>query len=291
MKKRSIVISIVMALLMLVITPIAVLADTGDDTADVEGAAIRDGLAIVAPLATRVDTEISITVFRCSDQEPVAGAGVWLIARDRAEELRQAAAEVEVSEDPDAAQDEYERLLDLHGTLLGRTDDRGKVWYTFEEGGRYVLVAAKRGYLPDSRSIAVGVYLRALGIDAPRRAEVGENVTINVFQRGTGDAVKDAGVWAFSREDAESLRAEISTVRESGDQDALESTVNEACDLHGIFLGTTNGAGKVHHAFEDAGGYLLVTCKPGYFPGWKGIMIVDPAAADSLAADMATDRP
>lgn len=41
----------------------------------------------------------------------------------------------------------------------------------------------------------------ALGIRASRVASVGEKVTITVFQRETRDPIKDAGVWALTRED------------------------------------------------------------------------------------------
>jgi len=70
------------------------------------------------------------------------------------------------------------------------------------------------------------------------------------------------------------LKAELSSIRESGDQEAISAAIEEACDINGIFLGKTNGAGKAKYAFEDAGGYLLFTAKRGYFPGWKPILIV-----------------
>ena len=116
---------------------------------------------------------------------------------------------------------------------------------------------------------------RALAIDAPRKAAVGERVTITVTERGTGDAVKDAGVWALARESAELLKAEMEGIRQSGDVAAVQSALEQSVNIRGIFLGTTNGSGKVKHAFEQAGGYLLVTLKPGYFPAWKPIFIVN----------------
>ncbi len=285
MKKWSVIMAVVMALLILVVVPISALAQTDDEVTSDTAPRLRDGLAIVAPLGAPVATEISMTVFRCSDQEPVEGAHVWLVAKDKLETLRQEMAAVRGGDGLDAGQDDYERLLGVHGTPLGQTDGEGKLWYSFDNAGRYLLVAVMGGYLPDFRAITVGMLPRALAIDAPRRAEVGENVTITVFQRGTEAPVKDAGVWALTREDAETLKADMAGIRESGDQDTIGAAVEEACDVHGIFLGTTNGAGKVKYAFEDAGGYLLVTVKRGYFPGWK------PIAIGTMLRALAIDAP
>ena len=282
MKKWSMIMAMVMALPIMAAVPISALAQTNEDVTVNSNPVLRDGLAIVAPRVATVDTEISMTVFQCSDQEPVEGASVWLITRDRLEVVRQEMAAVKGSNGLSAEQEDYESLLSIHGTPLGKTDVEGKVWHSFDSAGRYLLIAVMRGYFPDSRPIAVGMLPRALAIDAPRRAEVGENVTITVFQRGTEEPVKDAGVWAFSREDAESLKANMSSVRESGDQEALNAAIEEAGDIHGIFLGTTNGAGKVKYAFEDDGGYLLVTAKRGYFPGWKPIVIVPELETQAL---------
>ena len=273
MKKWSVIMAMVMTLLVVALSPMAALAQTDEDAAVASSPGLRDGLAIVAPLATPVDTEISISVFRCSDQEPVEGAGVWLVTRDKAETLRQEMAAVRASDSFSAEQDDYESLLSIHGTLLGQTDQEGKVWHSFDTAGRYILVAVMRGYLPDSRPIVVGMLPRALAIDAPRRVEVGEDVTITVFQRGTEDPVKDADVWAFTREEAESLKTSMASVREVGDSAAIDAAIEEAVSVLGIFLGTSNGAGKVTYAFENDGGYVLLARKHGFSPGWKPIVI------------------
>ena len=86
MKKWSIVTVFTAALLAMMVSPLSALAQTEDSEETAGLPPFRDGLAIVAPLATPVNTEISITVFQCSDQEPVEGAGVWLVTRERAED-------------------------------------------------------------------------------------------------------------------------------------------------------------------------------------------------------------
>lgn len=289
MKKWSLITAIVMSLIVLTTGPLAALAQDDEAVTAGSGTWYRDGLAIVAPLAAKVDTRISITVFQCSDQEPVAGAGVWLITRENMATLKQEMSSINGDVALDTDSGEYEHLLGIHGTFLDETDREGKVWHSFDSAGRYLLVAVKRGYLPDSRPIAAGTLYRALAIDAPKRAEVEENVTIIVYQRGTEDPVKDAGVWAFTREDAESLKADMAGIRESGDQDAIDVAMESACDVYGIFLGTTNGAGTVKHAFEDAGGYLLVSVKRGYFPGFRPIAIIPKPELRAAEKPAATD--
>ena len=117
---------------------------------------------------------------------------------------------------------------------------------------------------------------RALAIDAPDRAPVGEEVTMTVYQRGTADPVKDAGVWALTREQAEELRAEVDSIREQDAESLRDLDWESVVGIRGTFLDATNGSGQLKHSFGEAGGYLLVALKPGYYPGWKGIYIIAP---------------
>ena len=234
--------------------------------------AIKDGLAIVAPRVAPVDKEVSMTVFRRSDQTPVEGAGVWAVTQDKIEALK---ADMDsIKGNNDAAQ--QESTLALHAALLGRTDDKGKVFHTFDDAGRYLLVTFKAGYWPDMTAIAVGVKplrLPALTINALGRADVGERVTITVNEKATGDAVKDAGVWALSREKAEAIKAELADRKSNADAAQLESIVEDTLNVNGTFLGTTNGAGKLTTSFDADGTYLLATYKRGFLPAYKPILI------------------
>ena len=117
----------------------------------------------------------------------------------------------------------------------------------------------------------------ALAIEGPRKAAVGEKITIRVTERATGDAVKDAGVWAVTKDAALAIKEKVAPLKEAGDRAAIEAAVESELNLHAIKIGTTNGDGKVHYAFERAGGYLLVAWKPGYFPGFRPILITRPA--------------
>ena len=139
MKKWSIIVGVVMAVLLLAMGSMSALAQTDEDVTVSQNPTIRDGLAIVAPRVAPVDTEISMTVFKCSNQEPVEGASVWLVTRDKLETLRQEMARFKGKNGPNTEQEDYESLLSIHGTLLGQTDEEGKVWHSFDNAGRYLL--------------------------------------------------------------------------------------------------------------------------------------------------------
>lgn len=136
------------------------------------------------------------------------------------------------------------------------------------------VLAAPKEKAPDTAAVALK---GALAIEAPRRAAVGEKITIRVTERATGDAVKDAGVWAVTKEVALAIKEKVAPLKGSGDRAAVEAAVESELDLHAIKIGTTNGGGKiVNYAFEKAGGYLLLAWKPGYFPGFRPIRITRP---------------
>jgi hypothetical protein len=273
-KRKLVLIASTIALLALMIPASVILAQNqASGTATTSQPTIKDSLAIVAPRAAAVGQPISATVFQCSDQTPVEGAGVWAFTPYKAEAVKQQISKLRGTLDAATV----ESTLGANGAFLGYTDASGKVWHTFSESGRFVLATYKAGYWPDWRIIAVGVkpvVWQALSIDAPRKANTGEQVTITVSERGTQEPVKDARVWALTREQAESLKNEIAASRQSGDQATLRALIEDSLNSNGIFLGSTNGSGKVHYKFEKAGVYILVTYKAGYWPGLKPIAVV-----------------
>jgi hypothetical protein len=117
---------------------------------------------------------------------------------------------------------------------------------------------------------------KALGIKAPWVAQMGEEVSIGVYDRRNERPVNKAGVWALTREAAQALKAEVAELREADAEIDYEALVS----LKGIFLGKTNEDGLVKHAFDEPGRYLLVAVKKGYFPGFRRIAI-RPALTDS----------
>ncbi|MFC2003533.1 hypothetical protein ACFLV4_06305 [Chloroflexota bacterium] len=86
-----------------------------------------------------------------------------------------------------------------------------------------------------------------LAIIAPRRAPVGEEVSMTVFQRDTQDPVKDAAIWALTRENAESLKQKIAELREKGNSPIQDLDWESPVGALGIFLGTTKGNGQLRY--------------------------------------------
>ncbi len=231
-------------------------------------------LVIDAPNRAEVGERITITATDKATNEPVKDAGVWALGREKAEAIKAQFSTQSTAADQDALAAEVENALNINGIFLGTTNGAGKLNYTFENAGGYLLVTFKRGYLPGCRPILIGSTPKVLSIDAPAKAKVGEKITITVTEKNSQDAVKDAGVWALTRENALSVKSQMDALKTAGDANAILLQVESTLNLHGIFLGTTNGAGKVQYAFENAGGYVLVTFKPGYWPGFKPILIV-----------------
>ena len=281
MRKRTVIIATLVALLVLSLSPMSILAQGNEDATASAKPPVKDALAIVAPWVTPVGQEISMRVFLRANQEPFEGAGVWALTQENAEALKAEMAALRENASLAAEEADHEALMNIYGSFLGRTGTDGRLYYTFEEAGSYVLVAFTAGYIPGFTRVRVKSMLDALVIEAPRKAEVDEKVTITVYQRSTQDPVKDAGVWAFTREQAESLKAEMESIRESGDHEVVQAALEEAVGIRGIFLGTTNGSGKVMYAFTEEGGYLLVACKQGYFHGFTPIGIRAPKTVDA----------
>ncbi len=229
-------------------------------------------LGIKAPNTAQVGEEVTIGVFERGTGEPVENAGVWALSRENAEIVKAEVAKLQ--EDTATVDDiDYEALVGIYGEFIDWTDENGEVKHTFDEAGTYVLVAIKRGYVPGFRLIRIGAVPKALVIDAPRTAPVGEIVTIGVSERGTGEAVEGAFVFALSRDNAVALNEEITKIREAGEIAAADIDYKALADVYGELIGITNEYGEVHHAFDEAGWYLLLTVKPDYLPGFAPIRI------------------
>ncbi|MEE8413381.1 MAG: hypothetical protein V3R96_02405, partial [Dehalococcoidales bacterium] len=236
----------------------------------------RGSLAILAPRAAPVNQEISMTVFLRWDQTPFEGAGVWAFTRDRAEALREEIALLREDAGVSGEEEDYEAVAERHGTFLGRTDEDGKLFHTFEITGAYVLAAFRSGYFPGFTPIHIGERPDALAIRAPQRAPVAEEVTMAVYQKGTEEMVEGAGVWAVSRENVEILREGLTALREDTSVSAEEKDYQSVVSLHGIFLGRTDENGQISNIFEEEGSYLLVAIQTGYLPGFAPIYIGTP---------------
>lgn len=268
-KKWKVMITAGLALLVLASTVVPVLAQSEEEGTVSSGSVFRPGLAIVAPRAAQVGEKVGMTVFDRPNQEPVKDAGVWAFTREKAEAMQADIASIREADE--AAEPDYESLANIYGTFLGYTSGSGKLQHTFDEAGWHLLVAIKQGYFPGRTGIAIGTIRRALAIEAPRMAPPGEEVTMTVFQRGTQEPIKDAGVWALTRENAEAMQADVASVMEA--DEVAEPDYESLANIYGTFLGTTNGSGQLKHTFDEAGFYVLVAVKRGYIPGRTGIAI------------------
>ncbi len=272
MRKKYAIMAALTALVVLVSAAIPALADDNTGATDVEADVVPGpALGIRAPSVTLVGEEVTITVFDRQTSEPAEGAGVWLVSLERAGGLRMDAVNL-------AAVTDFESNIGVHGEFIDWTDQNGQVTHTFREPGCYLLVAVKDAYSPGFTLIRARQTVKVLGIRAPRVAPVGEEVTITVFDRQLKKPVEGAGVWLVSREKAELLKAEIAAARQddAGLQD-YESIVG----LHGEFLGPTDVNGQVWWTPEEAGVYLLVAVKDGYFPGFTLIRAGSELTTDS----------
>ncbi|MCP4608923.1 MAG: hypothetical protein GY845_09440, partial [Planctomycetes bacterium] len=146
------------------------------------------------------------------------------------------------------------------------------------------LVAVKDGYYPGFAPLTVRTIPRALGIKAPKVVGVNEDVTMTVYQRLTHDPIEGAGVWAFSKDDAETVRIEIADIRSEIQTDAQEYDYEALMNTYGEYLGRTNNEGQLTHAFDQTGKYVLVTWKMGYWHGFASITIKDQRPALAIRA-------
>ena len=116
-----------------------------------------------------------------------------------------------------------------------------------------------------------------LAIVAPIWSPVGVEVSMTVFGRSTQDPVKDASVWALTRDNAEALKEKLDEIKaESDDSTTAEVDWESLASIYGFLLGTTHGNGELKYTFEEEGFYLLIALKEGYRPGRTGIAIKTP---------------
>jgi uncharacterized small protein (DUF1192 family) len=275
-RKWQVLISLLLTLVTVATVAVPALAQD-DDAVTTPGGA----LAIIAPWTVPAGGEFTVRVFLRADQEPFPGAGVWAIGADSAEKLKTDLGSLRENDSLTAAQTDYENILNRECIYFGRTGEDGRLACTFDEPGRYLLVAGRNGFLPGFTTIGVRDTVEALAIRAPRRARADVPVTINVFERITQDPVAGAAVWAVSRDKVASLQADIAGLKADTSTDAADKDYESVVSLYGELLGRTSMDGSLEHTFDEAGGYLLVAVKLGYVPGFSPLAIVD--LPDALA--------
>lgn len=285
MKKWRIILSSLLALLILTAVPTAVFAQSEDSNNAAAKPAFKGALAIVAPWTVRVSEEMSLAVFVRADQEPASDAGVWAVTRDKVDTVKQAVKVLREKSGANASDQDYQAILDANGVLLGRTNDSGKLTYTFNDTGNYLLVAVKAGYIPGFSGLAVR---EVLAITAPKKAAPGETATVAVHQRGTSDPVTDAGVWAVAWSDAKALKDKLAELRTANKGNLQNADWESVLNAQAISLGKTDQNGQASTTFDKAGRYLLITAKKGCVPAFAGIAIVAPKPTPSPTTPSST---
>ncbi len=279
-KKWKSITAILMALLILATAAAPAVAEIENDDGSINQSVVK-ALGVDAPRRSIVGNEVTITVFERGTQKPVSGAGVWAISPDKTSEFQSAVAVIDAEGTTDQ---DYETMCNLYGEFLGNTTGHGELQHIFDETGRYLLVATKNHYYPGFSHINIYEKPKALGIRAPRVAYVDTDVTMTVFDRFTNDPIQGAGVWAFFRENAETFKGKISSIRAEVKDTAIDYDYESLMNIYGEFLGRTNDEGQLTNEFEEIGKYVLVTWKPEYWPGFAQITIKEKRLALAIRA-------
>ncbi len=282
-RKWQITVALVLSLVILLTAVPAVMAQ--DEEPTTATSLTRGGsLAIIAPWTVPAGKEFTVRAFLRENQEPFPNAGIWVVSRDDNEALKDELAWLRDNADRPAQDKDYESILDAHGVFLGRTGRDGRLACTFDEAGRYILVAARNGYRPGFTHIGIRDTVKALGIKAPKRAPVGRPVTMTVFDRVIQEPVQGAGIWAVTRDNIDLLKQEAEALKEDASLAAEDKDYEALANTYGFFLGRTDENGKLEHTFGETGTYLLVAVKRGYYPGFSLISIHDQIQALGIKA-------
>jgi len=232
-------------------------------------------LGVRAPNIVRVGETVTISVVDREDGSPVPAASVYALTW------------------PHVTASGVTRMW-YNCEFLDTTDSNGEVAHNFESAGPVLLVATKEGWGPGLAWMMVRpAVIGKLVVEAPGRAKVDELVTIRVWEKGSGDAVSAADLWAVPL--AWPLRTQGIRDGERQVEGILEElgvgaqgNITDVLSRRGMHLGQTDDDGVLEHPFGEVGAYLLVATKTAYAPGWRLILIVPQSA---LALDIDPGRP
>jgi hypothetical protein len=282
MKKWQIILASLLAVLVIVVTPLSIMA-ARDNKPDIGiKPNLKGALAIVAPRIVQTGSEMSLTVFLRKDQTPVPDVGVWALSKDSVTTLREDVKALKDKGLANLTEDDYQTVLKNNAQWIDKTDENGKILYTFNEPGNYLLVGVKPGYVPDFSFLAVR---SDLTISGPREAVLGQDVTFRVTQNGTEEPVEGAGVWAVTRENTKTLREALIAERLAHKGDLKNADWTGILDVDADPMGSTDQNGDLTCSFDAEGKYFLITALEGYLPGFWGIAVHVPGPAPSPTVD------
>lgn len=247
-------------------------------------------LAIKAPRVAGVNQPVRIKVLERNHSKPVFKAAVYAVKVDVLNEI---IATANVSNITDAVRaEEYAVVVKDRGAFIDWTDKNGEVVHTFDETGRYILVAVKDGYIPGFARIGITLTMkRALAIKAPKTAGINQLVTMKVVERHIDKPVSGADVYAVRvlTVDTTSVKpnnANITAIDkellEAGEIIVESDNITDAVKIEkysalvrekGYHIGQTDENGEITHRFARDGRYILVAVKDGFIPGFARIVI------------------
>ncbi len=100
------------------------------------------------PPQAHVCKNIILNVFDHANSDPVEGASLWAVSKEQVEALKAAVRALNEDKTLSLEEKDYEAVIKLYGTFLGKTDPDGKLDITFSQAGNYLLVAVKKGCIP-----------------------------------------------------------------------------------------------------------------------------------------------
>jgi hypothetical protein len=247
----------------------------------------QKALGIRAPGWAKVEEPVTFLVYDRRTGEAVSKAGVYALKIREAEVLESSTEPAYYPEDVTVnITDEYLQEVRDKGIFIGYTNEKGEIDHTFENTGLYLVVAFKDGYIPAVHRISITLAnQRTLAIKAPSQAEVGEPVTITVYERNTSEPVERAAVYAIKAIEAETVppveavpEAETPAVIEQATRytdikPTVIATSESEMPEKRFLIGYTDESGQLVHKFGDSGIYQLVAIKSGYTRGTARITI------------------
>ncbi len=243
---------------------------------DVAGKKVLD---IKAPPSSPTGQAVTITVFDRQTQNVVEKAGVYAVKVNAipvppTTGNSTASQKIIVGEPSNVTEaEQYVTLAKQKGIYLGETGKSGTVAYTFNDPALFILVATKDDFRPGFSRINVLSAKKALLMDAPIEAFVGEAVSIIVKERYSNARVGKAAIYGIKMETV------IPSVEPLLKNDPLEADIparekfTSAVRERGSLLGWTDDNGLLQYKFPEWGHYILVAVKDGYLPDFDRIYI------------------
>ncbi len=275
MKKLKIIPASILVLILLIVTPLSIMAAGQTSTGSGTNIMPRVHLAIVQPWAVRVGQNLQLSVFERVNQTPVSGVSVWAVTKDKIDTVKTAVKALTAKGLDNITDADFEPILNVNGVPLGQTDGNGRLTHIFTGPSNYWLVALKGGYLPGYSHLAV---TEILAISTPNKVAPGDSVTIKVSQKGTDVSVRGANLWAIDFPNAKILKDKLAAVRKANKGSLLNADWESILNNLAISLGSTDASGQVSHSFEK-GRYLLITTLKGCAPAYSSIAIIVPQSS------------